>query len=103
MQLQYHDHIVMFMKLVAQHIKSGARSILTKWSADVILWLNFAQSSGTMEYTDCFYAEGYDPPHDGEVPVMLELWGMRSTPSLPLLSGLLWPGVVVLDRALSMG
>ena len=39
---------------------------------------------------------------DGEVPVMLELWGMRSTPSLPLLPGPLWPGVVTPDRALSM-
>ncbi len=33
---------------------------------------------------------------DGKVPVMLELWGMRSTPSL------LWPGMVAPDRALSM-
>ena len=31
---------------------------------------------------------------DGEVSVMLELWGMRSTTLLPLLSGPLWPGVV---------
>ena len=35
---------------------------------------------------------------DGEVPAMLELWGMRSTPSLPLLSGPLWPGVVAPDK-----
>ena len=35
---------------------------------------------------------GYDTKQsDGEVPVMLELWGMRSTPSLPLLLCLLWP------------
>ena len=40
---------------------------------------------------------------DGEVPLMLRLWGMRSTPSLPLLPGPLWPGVVAPDRALSMG
>ena len=40
---------------------------------------------------------------DGEVPVMLELWGMRSIPSLPLLPGPLWPGMVAPDRALSMG
>ena len=32
---------------------------------------------------------------DGEAPVMLELWGMRTTPSLPSLPGPLWPGVVV--------
>ena len=31
---------------------------------------------------------GYDTKQsDGEVPVMLELWGMWSTPSLPLLPG----------------
>ena len=28
---------------------------------------------------------------------MLELWGMRSTPSLPSLPGPLWPGVVAPD------
>ena len=31
---------------------------------------------------------------DGEVPVMLEPWGIRSTSSLPLLPGSLWPGVL---------
>ena len=40
---------------------------------------------------------------DGEVPVMLELWGMHSTPSMSLLPGPLWPEVVVPDRVLSMG
>ena len=35
---------------------------------------------------------------DGEVPAMLELWGMRSTPLLPLLPGPLWPGVVAPDK-----
>ena len=34
---------------------------------------------------------------------MLELWGMWSTPSLPLLPGSLWPGVVAPDRVLFMG
>ena len=53
------------------------------------------------------------PPHecprydikqsDGEVPITLELWGMRSTPSLPSLPGPFWMGVVALDRVLSMG
>ena len=47
--------------------------------------LIIAQSAGDVEYTDCFSAEGYDPPpnecpgygtkqSDGEVPVILELW-----------------------------
>ena len=39
---------------------------------------------------------------DGEASVMLALWGMRSTPSLTLFSGPLWPGVVLPDRVLSM-
>ena len=47
---------------------------------------------------------GYDTKQsDGEVPAMLEFWGMQSTPSLTLLPGPLWPGVVAPDRALSMG
>ena len=47
---------------------------------------------------------GYDTKQsDGEVLAVLELWEMRSTPSLPLLPGPLWPGVVAPDRALSMG
>ena len=83
-----------------------------------IVWTSFlllAQSSGAVEYTDCISAEGKDPlppnecpvydtkQSDGEVPVMLGLCGMQSTPSLPLLPGPLWPGVVAPDRALSMG
>ena len=47
---------------------------------------------------------GYDTKQsDGEVPAVLELWRMRSTPSLSSLPGPLWPGVVAPDRALSMG
>ena len=34
---------------------------------------------------------------------MLELWGIRSTPSLPSLLGPLWSEVVALDKLLSMG
>ena len=40
---------------------------------------------------------------DGKAPVMLELWGMQSTPSLLLLPCPLWPGVVAPDRVLCMG
>ena len=47
---------------------------------------------------------GYDTKQsDGKVPAVLELWGMRSTPSLPSLPGPFWPGVVAPDRVLSMG
>ena len=40
---------------------------------------------------------------DGEVPVMQELWGMQSTPSLPSLPGPLWSGAVSPHSVLSMG
>ena len=46
---------------------------------------------------------GYDTKQsDGEVPVMLELRGMWSTPLFPSLPGLLWPGVVAPDKALEL-
>ena len=73
-----------------------------------------AQSAGAVEYNDCTSAEGLEPSpnecpgydtkqSDSEVPVMLGFWGIRSTPSLPLLPGSHWPGVVAPDRALSIG
>ena len=40
--------------------------------------------------------------YDGKVPV-LELWEMWSTPSSPLLPGLLWPEVKALDRVQCIG
>ena len=62
------------------------------------LKLHFAQSAGAVEYTDCTSAGGKPPTpqraswydskqSDGKVPVMLRLWGMRSTSSMPLLHG----------------
>ena len=62
------------------------------------LTLCIAQSAGAVEYTDCTSAESKAPPHnecpgydtkqsDGEVPAVLEHWGMRITPLLPLLPG----------------
>ena len=46
---------------------------------------------------------GYDTKlSDGEIPVMLEVWGMWSTPLLPLFLGPLWLRAVSLDRVLSM-
>ena len=47
---------------------------------------------------------GYDTKQfDGEIQLMLELWGMWSKPSPPLLPGPLWSGVIAFDRVLSMG
>ena len=40
---------------------------------------------------------------DGEAPVLLKLWGMRSATSLPLLPCPLWPRVVAPDRVLFIG
>ena len=65
-----------------------------------------AQSAGAVECTDCPHNEcpGYDTKQsDGEVPVMLGLWGIQSTLSLPLLPGTLWSGVLATDRVLFMG
>ena len=69
-----------------------------------------AQSAEAIEYTDYISAEGQDPPQrvsrydtkqsDAEAPVMLELWGMRSTPSLLSLPGPLWRRVVAPNRVL---
>ena len=64
---------------------------------------NIAQSAGTVEYTDppthTNECTRYDTKQsDVEVPAVLDLWGMQSTPSLPLLPGPLWPGVIAPDR-----
>ena len=67
-----------------------------------VAWL-----AGAVEYTDCTSAvppppnksPGYETKQsNGETLVMLELWGVQNTPSLPLLPGPLWPGVVAPDR-----
>ena len=64
-----------------------------------------AQSAWASEYTN--YTDnisGHDTKKsDGEAPVILELCGMLSNPSLSSLPGSLWPGVVAPDRVLSMG
>ena len=45
---------------------------------------------------------GYDTKQSGEALIMQELWGMWSTPLLPLLLGPLWPGVIAPDKIQSM-
>ena len=65
------------------------------------------QSTGALEYTGARTpneSPGYDITlSNDEVLVTLELWGMRSTPSLPSLPGPHWLGVVAPDRVLSIG
>ena len=65
-----------------------------------IHWLHLCRGVRTPLPNEC---PGYDTKQsDGEVPVMLGPWEIRSTPSLPLLPGPLWPDVVAPDRVLSM-
>ena len=76
----------------------------------LILILYVAQFAGAVEYIDCISAEGQDSLNecpeddikqsDSEAPVMLELWGKWSTPTLPSLTGSLWPGVVAPDSSI---
>ena len=80
----------------------------------IIILAQSAAWGGAVEYIECFSAEEWHlPPQrvswfntkqsDGEIPAILKLWGMWSTPSLPLLPGPPWPGVVASDRVLTMG
>ena len=72
-----------------------------------------AQPPGAAEFTDCISSDEYDSfneclgydtkQYDDEASLRLELWETRGTPSLPLLPGSLWPGVVAPDRFLYMG
>ena len=52
---------------------------------------------------DCRIHRHDNKQSDGEVPVILEFWGIRSTPLLPSFPSPLWPGVVASDRNLSTG
>ena len=74
------------------------------------------QSARVVEYTDFFFAKGWDPrtyththneypdgdikQSDGEVLVVLS--GTQSTPLLPSFPDSLWPGLVMPNRFLSM-
>ena len=66
-----------------------------------IHWLHLGRGVRPHPTNEC---PGYNTKQcDCEVPVILGLWGMRSTPSLPFLLGPLWLGVVAPDRVQSMG
>ena len=100
------------IQVTKDNIKNYKHSILYYGAVYAkILLRGQAQSSGAVEYTNCTSAVGYDPPSpwvswighklsDGEA-LVLELWGMLNTPSLPLLPSPLWPRVVAPDRVLS--
>ena len=66
------------------------------------------KSTGGELYTPTASLQNECPVYDikqsnSEVPVMLEIWGMQSTPSLPLLIDSYWAEVVAPDSVLSMG
>ena len=68
--------------------------------------------AGAVGYTNCTLQRGKTPPQegsgydtkqsDGEAPVMQELWGIQSTPSLQSLLSALWSRVIAPDRVLPM-
>ena len=58
------------------------------------------QRGRTPPLTKC---TGYDIKLSDGKASALEIWGMWSTPSLPLLLGPLWPKAVAPDRVQSMG
>ena len=72
-----------------------------------------AQSAEAAKYTNCTSEEeeylpkecpGYEAKQsDGQASVILDLWGMRSTPLLPSSPGPVWLGMEASDRVLSMG
>ena len=72
-----------------------------------------SQSAGAVEYTDYISVQGkvssnerprYDTKkYDGQVPVMLEHYGMLSTSTFPSVPCPHWPGVLAPDRLLCMG
>ena len=66
------------------------------------------QSQKSSELSVYLYSHNEYPGYDTKqtdvvAPVMLDLREMRSTPLLPSLPGLLWPGVVAPERVPSMG
>ena len=106
---------IYYLSLSHTHIKYAYEHIYkyryTHMKKHNIFRSYFAQSAGAVEYTDCTSAEGggvRPPPNecpgydtkqsDGEVPAVLELWGMQNTPLLPSFPGPLWPGVVAPDK-----
>ena len=80
---------------------SSMSPILIKFSTYRVSFVSLAQLGKIHHHPD--ECPGYNTKqYDGEAPVMLELWGMQSSPLLPSLPCPLWPRVVALDRVLSM-
>ena len=95
-------------------IQTSWDSTKKKWPAsEYQVTILKAQSAEAVEYTNCITAEEYDPPSnegpeyeikqsDGKPPVTLELWEIRSTPSLPSLPDSLWPRAIAPDSVIEV-
>ena len=96
-------HTCLFGSSSVTHFTSGAIVLHTSiWSHNVLNGCRNVTHLCTQ--SDSFCHPGYDSKQsDGEAPLIVELWGMQSTPSLPSLPGLIWPGFVAPDRVLSVG
>ena len=90
-----------YIEVIDDHIAGKSTNfLLTSWGCR-IHWLLLCRGIRTTPSNEC---PGYDiKQSDGEVPVMLKLWGMWSTPSLLSLPGPLWSRVAAPDWVLSMG
>ena len=90
-------HTLMNLKLVSSFwwfAKSAGGGCRTHW-------LHLCREIRPHPHNEC---PGYNTKQcDGEVLVMLVLWRMQSTPSLPSLPGPLWPRVIAPARVLSIG
>ena len=80
----------------------------TGWNASSYIYMRHCPIGSDCRIHRLLLCRGVNPPptsvlyvtkqSDCEVPVILELWGMWSTPLLPLSPSLLWPGVVALEN-----
>ena len=87
-------------------------SFIANTSSSTLTPNGIAQFAEAVEYTECISAEGLDPTNecpgydtkqsDGEAPLVLEISGMQSTPSLPSFPGLLGSWVKTLNVVLSI-
>ena len=95
-------------------LRNYFRISITSYLNNRHIYLSIYLSIYLILYWDCriyrlLLCRGVIPPHnecpvydtkqsDDEIPVMLELWEMQSTPSLLSLLGPLWPGGVAPDK-----
>ena len=97
---------------IQEHYIHGPKQYIAMTCSKTTKIYHLVQPARAVEYTASLQrvktpllnkCPGYDTKQsDSEIPVMLELWGMWSTPSLPSIPEPLWPRVVASDRVLSV-